>query len=73
MEKTALTVKKPFLMFPEPRLLLLAVGSDEFIFKTKPPLESSTLRSLLSVSSAFPPCSLLLNDVRDALKVLFAL
>lgn len=60
-------------MFPEPRLLLLAVGSDEFIFKTKPPLQSSTLRSLLSASSVLPPCSLLRRDVKDALNVLFAL
>lgn len=61
-------------MFPEPRERLLAVGSAEFILRTKPPLESSTRRSLFSTASGvaeeFP--SLLRNDVKEARNVLLA-
>lgn len=50
-----------------------AGGSELFILSTKPPLESSTLLSLFSVSSGLGPVppSLLRSEVRDALRVLF--
>mgnify|MGYP005984341075 FL=1 len=73
--ESKLTISNPFLIFPEPRDRLLAVGSAEFILRTKPPLESSTRLSRFSAASGFAPVlpSLLRRDVNDALNVLLAL
>lgn len=69
--KIDITERIPFFKDFSVRLFLRAGGSSLLAFSTKPPLLSSTRRSLLSVGSGVgatgPPPSALLKDVKEAL------